>query len=69
MRSASHKIKKHPMSVADAGWLGGKARAENMTAEERSESSRKAAKVRWDRYREAKLENEEKPRGTILGEG
>ena len=31
------------------GLKGGKARAERMTPEERSESARKAARARWDR--------------------
>ncbi len=33
------------------GSKGGKARAKNMTPEERSESARKAAKARWDKKR------------------
>ncbi len=34
------------------GLKGGRARAEKMTLEERSESARKAAKVRWDKKRQ-----------------
>ncbi len=33
------------------GLKGGKARAAKMTKEERSESARKAARVRWDKKR------------------
>ncbi len=33
------------------GLKGGKARAEKMTAEQRSESARKAAKARWEKKR------------------
>ena len=33
------------------GSKGGKARARNMTPEERSESARKAAKARWEKKR------------------
>ena len=43
---------KDPNAVAlgrKGGLKGGKARAANMTAEERSESARKAAKARWNR--------------------
>ena len=45
---------KRTMSVSDAGYLGGKARVANMTPEQRSESSRKAAQARWKKYRKAK---------------
>lgn len=41
---------KDPAAVAlgRKGWLkGGKARAEKLTAEERSESARRAARARW----------------------
>ena len=41
---------KDPAAVAlgrKGGLKGGKARAEKMTAEERSESARRAAKARW----------------------
>lgn len=41
---------KDPAAVAlgrKGGLKGGKARAEKMTAEERSEAARKAAKARW----------------------
>ena len=34
------------------GAKGGKARAKNMTPEERSESARKAAKARWAKKRQ-----------------
>lgn len=42
---------KDPAAVAlgrKGGLKGGKARAANMTAEERSEAARKAAQARWD---------------------
>ena len=45
--------KKNPAAVALGrlgGLKGGPARAEKLTAEQRSESARKAAKARWDRY-------------------
>jgi hypothetical protein len=41
---------KDPIAVAmgrRGGLKGGRARAENMTAEQRRESARKAAKARW----------------------
>ncbi len=43
---------KDPAAVAlgrKGGLKGGKARAANMTAEERSEAARKAAKARWNK--------------------
>ena len=43
---------KDPAAVAlvrKGGLKGGKARAANMTPEERSEAARKAAKARWDK--------------------
>jgi len=43
---------KDPAAVAlgrKGGLKGGKARAASMTAEERSEAARKAAKARWDK--------------------
>jgi len=43
---------KDPAAVAlgrKGGLKGGKARAANMTPEERSDAARKAAKARWDR--------------------
>jgi hypothetical protein len=45
---------KNPAAVALGklgGSKGGKARAKNMTKEERSESARKAARARWDKKR------------------
>jgi len=35
------------------GQLGGKARAAKLTAEERSESARKAVKARWAKHRKS----------------
>jgi hypothetical protein len=46
---------KNPAAVALGklgGRKGGKARAAKMTAEERSESARKAAKARWAKKRQ-----------------
>lgn len=46
---------KDPAAVAlgrKGGLKGGKARAANMTPEERSEAARKAAKARWGREKE-----------------
>lgn len=51
--------KKLPADVRDyftkmgrrGGLLGGKARAEKLTAEERSESARKAVAARWEKER------------------
>jgi len=43
---------RHAAAVAlgrRGGKVGGKARAANMTPEERSEAARKAARVRWER--------------------
>lgn len=39
------------------GLKGGKARAEKMTKEERSESARKAAEARWAKKREQEEES------------
>jgi hypothetical protein len=38
-------------AAADLGRRGGKARAEKMTAEERAEVARRAAKIRWSKHR------------------
>ena len=38
---------KHTMTVAEMASLGGKARAEKLTPEERSAIARKAAQDRW----------------------
>lgn len=46
---------KDPAAIARGrlgGVIGGKARAANMTAEQRSESARIAAKARWERERQ-----------------
>lgn len=46
---------KNPAAVALGklgGRKGGKARAKNMTPEERSEAARKAAKARWAKKRQ-----------------
>lgn len=39
------------------GRKGGKARAEKLTPEERSEIARKAANTRWEKYRRAREES------------
>lgn len=47
---------KDPAAIARGhlgGLIGGKARAAKMTAEQRSESARRAAKARWERERTA----------------
>jgi hypothetical protein len=49
--------KKHPAAVALGrlgGIKGGQARAKKMTAEERSESARKAVQARWEKARATK---------------
>ena len=38
------------VDTAKIGRLGGQARARNLTAKERSESSRKAAQAKWEAY-------------------
>ena len=53
--------KKLPAEVRDffvkqgkkGGKIGGKARAAKLTAEERSESARKAVKARWAKHRKS----------------
>lgn len=45
--------KKKEMTVAEAGRKGGKARLVKMTAKARRDLGKYAAKVRWDKYREA----------------
>ena len=50
--------KKNPAAVAlgrRGGLIGGHARAANMTAEERSESARKAVQARWARVKRKKV--------------
>lgn len=50
--------KKNPAAVAlgrRGGLIGGHARAANMTAEERSESARKAVQARWARVKKKKV--------------
>jgi len=47
---------KDPAAIARGhlgGIIGGKARAANMTAEQRSESARRAARARWEKDRSA----------------
>ena len=49
--------KKNPAAVAlgrRGGLIGGHARAANMTAEERSESARKAVQARWAKAKKKK---------------
>lgn len=49
--------KKHPYAVAlgrRGGKVGGPARAASMTAEERSESARKAVTARWAKHKAKK---------------
>jgi hypothetical protein len=51
------KKRKNPYAVAlgrRGGKKGGPARAAGMSAEERSESARKAVQARWERYNAAK---------------
>lgn len=54
-RSPEPAREKDPAAIARGhlgGLKGGKARAANMTAEQRSESARRAAKARWERERQ-----------------
>ncbi len=44
-----------PMTVSDLARMGGKARAEKLSKEERSESARKAVTARWDQAKKNKL--------------
>jgi len=51
-----NKKRKNPYAVAlgrRGGKIGGRARAANMTPEERSEAARIAVLARWARYRES----------------
>jgi len=51
-RSPEPVREKDPAAIARGklgGVIGGKKRAANMTAEQRSESARRAAKARWER--------------------
>jgi hypothetical protein len=53
-RSPEPVREKDPAAIARGhlgGVIGGKVRAARMTAEQRSESARKAAKARWDKDR------------------
>ena len=55
-RAAAQERVKDPAAIARGhlgGIKGGKARAAKMTAEQRSESARRAAKARWERDRSA----------------
>jgi hypothetical protein len=40
-----------PLTISEMARLGGKARAKNMTPEQRKESARKAVNARWDKER------------------
>jgi hypothetical protein len=54
------KKRKNPYAVAlgrRGGKLGGKARAANMTPEERSESARNAVMARWEKQKIKKRDN------------
>jgi hypothetical protein len=44
--------------MAIGGAKGGKARAANMTPEERSESARKAVNARWEKWRQERQQEE-----------
>jgi len=48
---------------AEIGQKGGLKRAENMTAAERTQSARAAARARWDHYR---LTHPEKPKEKVV---
>jgi hypothetical protein len=48
-----HEADTPSMDHVELASLGGKARAESMTAEERRESARKAADARWEKVRRA----------------
>lgn len=55
-RSPEPVREKDPAAIARGhlgGIIGGKARAAKLTAEQRSESARRAAKARWERDRSA----------------
>jgi len=55
-RSPEPVREKDPAAIARGrlgGVIGGKVRAANMTAEQRSESARRAAKARWEKDRTA----------------
>ena len=45
--------KKTPLTVSDAGRLGGRARANKLTKEQRSDIARRAAKSRWAATKES----------------
>ncbi len=51
--------RKNPMAVA-LGRRGGKARLKTMTADERKESARAAARARWKAYHQEQRLNEGK---------
>lgn len=54
------KKRKHPYAVAlgrKGGKVGGKARAANMTPEQRSESARNAVVARWARVKAKKAKS------------
>jgi hypothetical protein len=44
----TNKNKNQPVKGRSGGLVGGKARADSLTAEERSEIAKKAAEVRWN---------------------
>ena len=50
------------IDVTERGRAGGKARAANMDASQRSESARKAVNARWEKVRAAKLAAKRKTR-------
>jgi hypothetical protein len=75
-RSRMDKPEKDPLAVElgrRGGLKGGKARAAKLTAEERSESARKAALARWARERgersEGVIELKHATNRELIGEG
>lgn len=57
--------KKTPLTVSDAGRLGGRARANNLTKEQRSEIARRAAMSRWAPTKESITKEIQKHRKEI----
>ena len=54
LNMSSPKKRRKPMTVSEMARLGGKATAKKLTAEQRKESARKAAKARWAKQKKAR---------------
>ena len=57
--------KKILIDVSERGRAGGKAKADAMTPEQRSEMARRMVNIRWDKVRAAKLKRKARSRRKV----